>query len=89
MDLNIGMALWMAAKARGPVRILQGITQALDRNADSQPSTSHDAVLPSLWAGGKEYVSQARAVLLGHGADEQCAGYGRHRTKFRAKVSQK
>jgi asparagine synthetase B (glutamine-hydrolysing) len=23
-------------------------------------------------------------VLLGHGADEQCAGYGRHRTRFRA-----
>eukprot|EP01026_Neomeris_dumetosa_P042507 TRINITY_DN35465_c0_g1_i4.p1 TRINITY_DN35465_c0_g1~~TRINITY_DN35465_c0_g1_i4.p1 ORF type:complete len:179 (+),score=32.88 TRINITY_DN35465_c0_g1_i4:361-897(+) len=29
------------------------------------------------------YVSQARVVLLGHGADEQCGGYGRHRTKFR------
>jgi asparagine synthetase B (glutamine-hydrolysing) len=22
-------------------------------------------------------------VLLGHGADEQCGGYGRHRTRFR------
>ena len=29
---------------------------------------------------------QARVVLLGHGADELCAGYGRHRTRFRAEV---
>jgi asparagine synthetase B (glutamine-hydrolysing) len=27
------------------------------------------------------YKSVARVVLLGHGADEQCGGYGRHRTK--------
>lgn len=31
----------------------------------------------------KEYKSEARVVLVGSGADEQCAGYGRHRTKFR------
>ncbi|KAL0031491.1 hypothetical protein WJX77_003165 [Trebouxia sp. C0004] len=29
------------------------------------------------------YKSSARVVLLGHGADEQHAGYGRHRTSFR------
>eukprot|EP00775_Hariotina_reticulata_P004225 gene4225-4474_t len=29
------------------------------------------------------YGSAARVVLLGHGADEQCGGYGRHRTCFR------
>jgi len=28
------------------------------------------------------YTSRARIVLLGHGADEQCGGYGRHRSKF-------
>ncbi|MEW5303034.1 MAG: hypothetical protein WDW36_005766 [Sanguina aurantia] len=33
---------------------------------------------------GQQYRSCARVVLLGHGADEQCAGYGRHRTKFNA-----
>jgi hypothetical protein len=32
---------------------------------------------------GSRYRSAARVVLLGHGADEQCAGYGRHRTRFR------
>jgi len=34
-------------------------------------------------AAGARYRSSARVVLLGHGADEQCAGYGRHRTRFR------
>jgi len=29
---------------------------------------------------------QARVVLLGHGADELCAGYGRHRTRFKAEA---
>ncbi len=33
---------------------------------------------------GAFYGSAARVVLLGHGADEQCGGYGRHRTRFRA-----
>ncbi|GAB2280182.1 hypothetical protein Dimus_014820 [Dionaea muscipula] len=29
------------------------------------------------------YKSDARILLVGSGADEQCAGYGRHRTKYR------
>ncbi|CDY33110.1 BnaC09g22060D [Brassica napus] len=47
-DLNIGTALWLAA--RGKI---------------------------------KQYKSEARILLVGAGADEQCAGYGRHRTKCR------
>ena len=34
----------------------------------------------------ERYKSAARVVLLGHGADEQHAGYGRHRTSFRNQV---
>ncbi|XP_050373111.1 uncharacterized protein LOC126790804 [Argentina anserina] len=33
---------------------------------------------------GVKYKSEARIVLVGSGADEQCAGYGRHRTKYRS-----
>lgn len=29
------------------------------------------------------YKSSARILLVGSGADEQCAGYGRHRTSYR------
>ncbi|KAH0858341.1 hypothetical protein HID58_086602 [Brassica napus] len=31
----------------------------------------------------RRYKSEARILLVGAGADEQCAGYGRHRTKYR------
>nr|KAJ0205239.1 hypothetical protein LSAT_V11C500280280 [Lactuca sativa] len=30
-----------------------------------------------------KYKSDSRILLVGSGADEQCGGYGRHRTKFR------
>ncbi|KAH7445277.1 hypothetical protein KP509_01G000200 [Ceratopteris richardii] len=56
MDLNIGLALWLASRGDG------WITENSVR---------------------KEYKCNARVVLIGSGADEQCAGYGRHRTKFR------
>lgn len=29
------------------------------------------------------YKSSARVLFVGSGADEQCAGYGRHKTKYR------
>ena len=30
-----------------------------------------------------KYRSRSRDLIVGSGADEQCAGYGRHRTKYR------
>ncbi|QDZ22640.1 asparagine synthetase domain-containing protein [Chloropicon primus] len=30
----------------------------------------------------EDYTSAARVILCGQGADEQCGGYGRHKTKF-------
>lgn len=53
MDLNIGAALWLAARGTGTVD-------------------------------GASFCSGARIVLLGTGADEQAAGYGRHRTAYRS-----
>ncbi|KAG0589479.1 hypothetical protein KC19_1G023200 [Ceratodon purpureus] len=63
MDLNIGTALWLAARGEGYVHNTQ---DGSDLNEDR-------AV----------YKSSARVLLVGAGADEQCGGYGRHRTKYR------
>ncbi len=53
-------------------------------------SSAHQEGDPSQIRSGMEearrYRSRARVVLLGHGADELCAGYGRHRTRFRSHV---
>jgi asparagine synthetase B (glutamine-hydrolysing) len=51
MDLNIGSALWLAARGHG-------------------------------MCNGAPFNSAARIVLMGTGADEQAAGYSRHRTTF-------
>ncbi|CAK9142424.1 unnamed protein product [Ilex paraguariensis] len=64
MDLNIGIALWLAAQGDGWV--YEGMNNSI--SADYQRV---------------KYKSEARILLVGSGADEQCAGYGRHRTKYR------
>lgn len=64
MDLNIGIALWLAASGSGWV--YEGNNNNNDEDLERV-----------------KYKSKARIVLVGSGADEQCAGYGRHRTKFR------
>ncbi|PKU81136.1 asparagine synthetase domain-containing protein 1 [Dendrobium catenatum] len=64
MDLNIGMALWLAAGGDGCVD--GQICNFLQENQHYY-----------------KYKSEARVLLVGSGADEQCAGYGRHRTKYK------
>ncbi|KAB1206794.1 Asparagine synthetase domain-containing protein 1 [Morella rubra] len=64
MDLNIGVAFWLAARGSGCV--YEG--NSSNNNEDLQCV---------------KYESKARIVLVGSGADEQCAGYGRHKTKYR------
>ncbi|CAK7326217.1 unnamed protein product [Dovyalis caffra] len=64
MDLNIGIALWLAASGDG------WISEGTSNNSDENQQRLR-------------YKSKARIVLVGSGADEQCAGYGRHRTKYR------
>ncbi|CAK9316770.1 unnamed protein product [Citrullus colocynthis] len=63
MDLNIGIALWLASGGNG------WIYESIDKD-----EKFHQRV---------KYKSEAKILLVGSGADEQCAGYGRHRTKYR------
>lgn len=79
MDLNIGTALWLAACGEGWVEedeLLQGEDDCCLYESHSL-STRHEIFKR------KKYRSEAKILLVGSGADEQCAGYGRHRTKFR------
>ncbi|XP_030547253.1 asparagine synthetase domain-containing protein 1 isoform X2 [Rhodamnia argentea] len=64
MDLNIGIALWLAASGDG------WVCEERD-NENDEDLQLHN------------YRSNARIVLVGSGADEQCAGYGRHKTKYK------
>lgn len=64
MDLNIGIALWLASGGDGWVS---------DANI-SDNDDNHVRI---------KYKSNAKILLVGSGADEQCAGYGRHRTSYR------
>jgi asparagine synthetase B (glutamine-hydrolysing) len=73
MDLNIGAALWLAARGKGTLKVFHG--------------GNGTAVQTRVVSDGMTYKSAARMVLVGHGADEQCAGYGRHRTKSKRTVS--
>ncbi|XP_058183139.1 uncharacterized protein LOC131301048 isoform X1 [Rhododendron vialii] len=69
MDLNIGLALWLASSGSGWV--YEESIGNVNSNYDSENCQSI------------KYKSEARILLVGSGADEQCAGYGRHRTKYR------
>ena len=76
MDFNIGGALWFAARAAG--RVLTAQPQVRSEVMDT---VAYENVLTTR---ASEMCSDAKVILLGQGADEQCAGYGRHRSAFRA-----
>ncbi|KAK9105265.1 hypothetical protein Scep_022109 [Stephania cephalantha] len=64
MDLNIGLALWLAAGGDGWL-----LEESLNTFSVEKQHL--------------KYKSEAKILLVGTGADEQCAGYGRHRTKYK------
>ncbi|KAK9074571.1 hypothetical protein SSX86_007169 [Deinandra increscens subsp. villosa] len=66
MDLNIGIALWLAAGGDG------WMSEQIGGNNNNY-SECHRV----------KYKSDSRILLVGSGADEQCAGYGRHKTKYK------
>ena len=79
MDFNIGGALWLAAAGAGR------LIDVVDTDSSSSPSADVSSVRmfsPSASVVEERYVSKARVVFLGHGADELFGGYGRHRTRF-------
>ncbi|KAI3818208.1 hypothetical protein L1987_12011 [Smallanthus sonchifolius] len=66
MDLNIGIALWLAAGGDG------WVSEEIGGNNKNDSECQH-----------VKYKSESRILLVGSGADEQCAGYGRHKTKYK------
>mmetsp|Transcript_19305 Transcript_19305/g.74133 ORF Transcript_19305/g.74133 Transcript_19305/m.74133 type:complete len:605 (-) Transcript_19305:15-1829(-) len=67
MDMTIGPALWFAARGCGHVQ-----TRGLDDEDGHLLKENYE-----------RHESKAKVLLLGHGADEQLAGYVRHRAAWR------
>ena len=85
MDFNIGGALWLAAAGTG--RLIDVVDDDVvdddaSTNDASNRSLSGAPHAPTSVVVDERYVSKARVVFLGHGADELFGGYGRHRTRF-------
>ncbi|GBF97063.1 hypothetical protein Rsub_09536 [Raphidocelis subcapitata] len=78
MDLNIGAALWLAARGEG--RLVTPADLAAGGGGSGGEGEGGAAAPPRA---PPLVRSAAAVVLLGSGADEQAAGYGRHRTAAR------
>jgi asparagine synthetase B (glutamine-hydrolysing) len=91
MDFNIGSVLWHAARAFGRVcngdlyqEIFSTRTRYAGASLDSKVELSDINSNYSISDGKfSTYVSPAKVLLSGLGADELLSGYGRHRTAFR------
>ncbi|ESO11561.1 hypothetical protein HELRODRAFT_189999 [Helobdella robusta] len=72
LDDSIGCALWFAARGQGRLKLGQANVVCQGQGHVSNGNQLEDG----------NYVSPARVVLSGLGADELLAGYSRHRMKF-------
>ncbi|KAL7170644.1 hypothetical protein ACSBR2_035512 [Camellia fascicularis] len=68
MDLNSGLALWLAAGGDGWM-----CEERIYNSNNNYDNGDYQRI---------KYKSEARILLVGSDADEQCAGYRRHRTKY-------
>jgi hypothetical protein len=80
----------LAESERGPQNLAESVAEPQHQQRPAAPASTAGMHCVHGKAGNTSYEwykSAARVVLLGHGADEQHAGYGRHRTSFRNHVS--
>lgn len=85
-DLNIGAALWLAAGGRGRVLEIKEHPRctppgACELAVECQGCTNAGAC--ELAVVGDQGCARAPVLLVGSGADEQCGGYARYRTRFK------
>lgn len=100
MDFNIGAVLWFGARAKGLVYGSKahdawtgGYQSPFSSPAcryvgdDAAKVCSAEEVSRTLLQQGSfaPYTSHARVLLVGVGADELLAGYGRHRRAFQSR----
>ena len=74
----------------GPQTLAESVAEPQHQQSPAAPASTtgmHVVHGKAVTTSYEWYKSAARVVLLGHGADEQHAGYGRHRTSFRNHVS--
>lgn len=76
LDDSIGCAMYFASSGHG--RLIQDDLSIPDSSHNDQEIESQIDQYPSV-----EYETTSKVLLLGQGADEQLAGYARHRTTFR------
>ncbi|GMH32534.1 hypothetical protein BSKO_00368 [Bryopsis sp. KO-2023] len=77
LDLNVGAPLWLAARGRGKLNMISDPPDSSDEVVVEAVSNPFESIH------GVEFTSSAPVVLMGHGADEQCCGYARHKSRFR------
>ena len=79
-----------AESEAGHQNLAESVAEPQHQQCPAAPASTagmHDVHGKAVTTSYEWYKSAARVVLLGHGADEQHAGYGRHRTSFRNHVS--
>ncbi len=80
----------LAESEAGPQNLAESVAEPQHQQRPAAPASTagmHVVHGKAVTTSYEWYKSAARVVLLGHGADEQHAGYGRHRTSFRDHVS--
>ncbi|EGG14893.1 hypothetical protein DFA_10766 [Cavenderia fasciculata] len=77
MDMTISLALWFAARAEGVIHGNEDNIDSLNLNSYQTSESSSTSTSSSTWI-----ISTSRVLIVGAGADEQLAGYGRHRSAF-------